>query len=332
MTTQNFTSKTLTRRAAFLLAAGASLWACTPKGHSTPAPVAAPAPGAPEGPTWEALPALSALEARAGGRLGVAILDPQTGRRAGHRAGERFALCSTFKLALAGLVLREADQGRIDLKETLSFTADFVAPLGYAPATRAAAKKAGSGPAVMSIEALAQAAQEESDNGASNLLLEKLGGVARFTALLRGIGDDTTRLDQLEPEMNLVAPGEEQNTTTPGAYAQTALTFAVGEVLQPESRAKLVGWMRNTRTGPKRLRAGLPVAWAMGHKTGTGGEPGMASKYNDVAVAFPPGRAAIAISAYYEAPGYFEEMRDVDEAVLAEAARIAAAWVMARAG
>jgi beta-lactamase class A len=40
---------------------------------------------------------LRELERRSGGRLGVAILDTQSGARADHRAGDRFLMCSTFK-------------------------------------------------------------------------------------------------------------------------------------------------------------------------------------------------------------------------------------------
>jgi len=42
--------------------------------------------------------ALTDLERKSGGRLGVCILDTATGRRLGHRMDERFAMCSTFKL------------------------------------------------------------------------------------------------------------------------------------------------------------------------------------------------------------------------------------------
>jgi beta-lactamase class A len=41
---------------------------------------------------------LRELERRSGGRLGVAILDTQSGSRAAHRAADRFPMCSTFKL------------------------------------------------------------------------------------------------------------------------------------------------------------------------------------------------------------------------------------------
>src|SRR5690606_25318450 len=44
---------------------------------------------------------LAALEAKHGGRLGVFALDTASGKEIAHRAKERFALCSTFKLLLA---------------------------------------------------------------------------------------------------------------------------------------------------------------------------------------------------------------------------------------
>ena len=44
----------------------------------------------------------AAIEAREGGRLGVAILDTETGSRLEHRSDERFPMCSTFKLLARG--------------------------------------------------------------------------------------------------------------------------------------------------------------------------------------------------------------------------------------
>ena len=55
---------------------------------------------------------LAELERRSGGRLGVSILDTGTGRTIEHRGLERFPMCSTFKLVLAGAVLAEVDAGR----------------------------------------------------------------------------------------------------------------------------------------------------------------------------------------------------------------------------
>ena len=60
----------------------------------------------------DASAALKSLESKAGGRLGVCFLDTPDRPLAGNRLDERFAMCSTFKLALAGWILREGDQGR----------------------------------------------------------------------------------------------------------------------------------------------------------------------------------------------------------------------------
>jgi beta-lactamase class A len=140
----------------------------------------------------QATDALAALEARSGGRLGVAMLDTATGAISGHRLDERFGLCSTFKLALAAWVLAAVDAGRIRPDLWVRYgEADL---LSHAPVTRAQLSAGG-----MTAMALAEATQTTSDNPAANLLLRELGGPAAFTAWLRSQGDAHTRLDRLEP-------------------------------------------------------------------------------------------------------------------------------------
>src|SRR3954454_9792787 len=75
----------------------------------------------------------AALDAKIGGRLGVAAIDTGSGRQIGHRADERFALCSTFKLLLGAAVLARADAGELSLDLRVAYgQADL---LGYAPVT-----------------------------------------------------------------------------------------------------------------------------------------------------------------------------------------------------
>jgi len=257
----------------------------------------------------------AALEKRSGGRLGVAVLG---GGRvfAAHRGDERFAMCSTFKLALAALILREAELGRLRLDEKIPYGESDLQE--HAPVAKEHLAEGG-----MSALDLARATQTTSDNTAANLLLARLGGPEGFTQRLRAIGDSVTRLDRMEPEMNRVAAGDPRDTTTPIAYAQTALVFTTGDVLTPEHRAILVQWMRETQTGAARLRAAMPADWNAGDKTGTGAGNAIPNKTNDVAVAFPLKLGPVAIAAYYEAPVATADMRPEDEKVLAEAGRIA---------
>lgn len=279
---------------------------------------ALPAAALPSTRRFDAATRLGVLEVGQA-RLGVCFLDTVTGEVSGHRMEERFALCSTFKLALAAACLREADHGRIDLDEVIAYSEADLLP--WAPVTRTNLAKGG-----MSVAELAQAAQEMSDGVAANLLVRRLGGPAALTARIREMGDTVTRLDRYEPELGLVLSADLRDTTSPLAMAQLVGRITTGDILQRGSRARLLQWMENTNTGPGRLRAGLPAAWRTGNKTGTGRAQGTTNKCNDVAVTFPPDAGPIIISAYFDSGEYTERTEARHEAVLAEVGRIAAQW------
>jgi beta-lactamase class A len=283
------------------------------------AAIAASLPAAARSSRSDLAASLLALERRSGGRLGVAAVDTASGRRAGHREDERFGLNSTFKLLLAAMILREADGGRIDLDEVLAYGADDIVP--HAPVTSRHLDAGG-----MTVASLAEAAQRTSDNVAANLLVQRLGGPAAFTAMLRDLGDPVTRIDRLEPDMNFVPAGEERDTTTPSAMAAIVARLFTTDLLADASRERLRDWMIATQTGLRRLRAGLPADWVAGDKTGTGIAAGMPNKHNDVLVAWPPGRAPIVVAAYYESPVSDVDMRAEDDAVLAAAGQEVVGW------
>lgn len=276
-------------------------------------------------PTTQALPdypPLAKLEKKTGGRLGVALLDTGTGALSGHRLNERFGMCSTFKLPLAAAILRKVDEGSLRLDQWVPFTQADIVP--HAPVTQQHLTQGG-----MTVQALAEAAQTTSDNVAANLLLQLLGGPAGFTSMLRTADDTVTRLDRIEPAMNEVLHGEVRDTTTPHAMAQTVARQLTGGWLSGSATTLLTGWMVATQTGTKRLRAGLPPTWRAGDKTGTGMAPGMPDKYNDIAIAWPPARAPLIVTAYFETrAAHGGRMRDADQAVLAQVGRIAAEWVL----
>ncbi len=229
----------------------------------------------------------TALETRIGGMLGVGAVDTATGRFVGHWPNMRFAMCSTFKWLLAAQCLALSDRSELKLGESLKFTeADL---LEYAPAVKSNLAKGS-----MTIAELCKAMVEVSDNTAANLVLARVGGPPTFTAFCRSIGDQTTRLDRIEPSLNTNFAGDQRDTTTPRAMAQTLQTLLTGDVLSRAAKDTLIGWMVNSKTGLERLRAGLPKDWKAGDKTGTGARAAI----NDVAIAWPPGRKPIVIAAY----------------------------------
>lgn len=253
---------------------------------------------------------LAALERRRGGRLGVSILDTGNGQRLAYRAGERFLMCSTFKWLAAAAVLARVDRGQERLDRRVVFGKDVV--LSYAPVT--SQHTGGQG---MTVAELCQAAITVSDNTAANLLLTSLGGPSSVTSFVRSLGDPTTRLDRTEPELNVGAPGDLRDTTTPDAMLGDLRKLLVGDVLSEGSRKQLETWLRATSTGNDTLRAGMPQGWAVGDKTGSGSH----GERNDVAIVWPPQRKPLLIAAYYVNPSIDDAGRN---SVLADVGRIAA--------
>jgi len=251
----------------------------------------------------------AALERARGGRLGVAVLDTETGRRMTHRGDELFPLCSTFKFLAAAAVLARVDRKEERLDRRIPVAKSDLVP--YSPVTE---KRAGE---EMTVAEICEAAMTLSDNTAGNLLLESLGGPSGLTAFVRSLGDSVTRLDRFETELNEVGPGDPRDTTTPLAMIRNLNKLLLEPTLSESSRRHLTAWLVGNKTGDARLRAGFPPDWRIGDKTGTGN--GIA---NDIAVVWPVERAPVLVAAYLRGARAPVEARNV---VLAEVARIIAA-------
>lgn len=230
---------------------------------------------------------IAALEKKAGGRLGVALLDPATGAAMEWRGDERFAMCSTFKFLASSFILSRVDAGKERLDRAIPVTKADLVP--WAPLTEPHIG------GTMTIAALCEAAMIQSDNMAANLLLDQSGGPAGLTAYLRHLGDQTTRLDRNEPKMNNVPENDPRDTTTPLSMLGLMRTILLGDALSAASRERLTGWMLNNKTGDTRLRAGLPGGWRIGDKTGGSDEAS-----NDIAILWPPGGGGpLLLTSYY---------------------------------
>ena len=252
----------------------------------------------------------AALERQYGGRLGVAVLDTGSGQRAGHRADERFQMCSTFKMLLAAAVLWRIDHGKEQLDRRLVFGKEAL--LNYAPVASRHV-----GPPGMTLAELCEAAVSLSDNTAANVLLAHVGGPSVVTGFARQLGDAITRLDHIEPALNRPSPDHVSDTTTPSAMLANLQKLMLGDVLSEASRKRLTSWMLGTVTGKNLLRAGLPADWRVGDKTGR-----YDTQTNDVAILWPPGRKPLLVAAYYENSAKDDDARAT---VLAAAGRIVAA-------
>ena len=257
-----------------------------PGGASAPASAAASAPGAAAPSTDPATDpatarAFASLERRYDARLGITAVDTGSGRTLVHRAGERFAFASTVKVFIAAAVLDGSSDA--DLATVVHYDRGDL--LEYAPVT---SEHVDTG---MTVRELIDAALRSSDNTAANLLVERLGGPDAVERWLRGIGDRTTRVDRVEPDLNQATPGDRRDTTTPERLAADLRAVLLGDVLDAADRRVLRDAMLGNTTGAATIRAGVDPSWRVADKTGTASY----GVRNDIAVVTPPGRAPIVL-------------------------------------
>src|SRR6266576_4444891 len=253
---------------------------------------------------------LAAIETRIGGRIGVAALDTSNDKHLDYRAEQRFPMCSTFKFLAAAAVLKRVDEKQDQLDRFVSYDAKDI--LEYAPVTKAHLKEGG-----MTLGALCEAAIEQSDNTAGNLLLDAVGGPAGVTNFARSLVDQVTRLDRKEPDLNSAIPGDDRDTTTPGSMLADMTRILTGDVLSRSSRRQLKDWLQRNKTGETMIRAGVPTDWIIGDKTGRGAN----GATNDIAIMRPPDRAPVLLAIY--SVGSTATAND-RAAAIAEAAKIVA--------
>tara|TARA_Y100000052_G_scaffold27554_2_gene36266 strand:- start:10211 stop:11185 length:975 start_codon:yes stop_codon:yes gene_type:complete len=265
--------------------------------------------------------ALAELEARAGGRLGVTAVNLQTGKRLSHRGDERFAICSSFKWLLGiYYAYKMRDNWSIEedaLKESwdrfIPFSKDDL--VSYSPVTEPRLADGG-----MTLGELCGAVIKTSDNTAANVLLRDIGGPEALTAFIRTTGDEVTRLDRWEPDLNAWEPGDNRDTTTPNSMAFLMSELLLGRFEARNDVRRVHDWMIEARTGLNRIRAGVTDEYIVGDKTGTN-----TTDHNvDVAIVktypvFKGMVGPVAIASYYNTK---EPQSDAANAVHAEVGRI----------
>ncbi|AMJ69946.1 MULTISPECIES: carbapenem-hydrolyzing class A beta-lactamase IMI-1 [Enterobacter] len=250
------------------------------------------------------------LETDFNGRIGVYALDTGSGKSFSYKANERFPLCSSFKGFLAAAVLKGSQDNQLNLNQIVNYNTrslEFHSPI--------TTKYKDNG---MSLGDMAAAALQYSDNGATNIILERyIGGPEGMTKFMRSIGDKDFRLDRWELDLNTAIPGDERDTSTPAAVAKSLKTLALGNILNEREKETYQTWLKGNTTGAARIRASVPSDWVVGDKTGSCGAYGTA---NDYAVVWPKNRAPLIISVYTTKN---EKEAKHEDKVIAEASRIA---------
>ncbi len=220
-------------------------------------------------------------------RVGMAVFDANTGTTWHHRGDERFPLNSTHKTFSCAALLAKVDGKSLSLSQSVSIGKEML--VSYSPITEKSLS-----PETVTLGRICQAAVSYSDNTAGNVVVDTIGGSSGFNEYMRSIGDEQTRLDRKEPELNEGTPGDVRDTTTPNAIVSSLRKILLGDRLSVSSRSELTQWMLDDRVAGALLRASLPSDWKIADKTGAGGH----GSRSIVAVIWPPSKLPLVVGIY----------------------------------
>ena len=114
---------------------------------------------------------IAGLEQAHNALIGLFAVNLDSGQTLAHRAQDSFAMCSTFKAYASARVLQMAERGELTLDQQM-----FVDPAAILPNSPVSGPRAGG---EMTLAELCQAALQQSDNAAANILLSRIGGPRR---------------------------------------------------------------------------------------------------------------------------------------------------------
>jgi beta-lactamase class A len=253
------------------------------------------------------------------GKTGIAVQRIDGKWMTGKRLGEWFPQQSVSKMWVAMTILDQVDSGRLRLDQPVRIGMNDLAVFHQPIRERVIAN----GAIEESIASLLEQAITASDNTANDSLLRTAGGPAAVRNFIErkqlgkirfGPGERllqsqiagmswqqdyslgrrfyTARADlpyerrKASLDAYLADPID---GAAPDAIAGALSRLARGELLSPASTRLLLAMMERTKSGPNRLKSGVPAGWRFGHKTGTGQQlESVSTGYNDIGIMTAP--------------------------------------------
>jgi beta-lactamase class A len=187
-------------------------------------------------------------------RVGLLAVDPVTGAYASSDARKAFCAASTIKLPVFLALLLAVDEKKVKLDQTLKLNPESVGGgSGYLQWQALGTK--------VSVKQTAELMMTVSDNTATNMIIDVLGGKQAVNKTLSKCGLSQTRINNLLPDLGGT------NKTSPYDLAMLMARVERGELLSKSSKDWMLSVMERCKTKTL-LPAALPAGTRVFHKTG----------------------------------------------------------------
>lgn len=315
-------------------------------------PVAIPAYDPRSRPSPALVSIIQSLGQGFNGNVGIAVKRVDADWVVSYNGNALFPQQSVSKLWVAMTVLDTIDRGKLALDSRVTVRKEDLT-LFHQPLANLVGKDGYE----TSLADLLNRAMQQSDNTANDVLLRRAGGPEAVRGFLARRFIKDIRFGPGERLLQSTAAGLSWNqsyslgrnfytaranlprgvrekaldaylTDPPDGAAPISLVTALaklkrGEMLSPTSTRYLLSTMEDAKTGPQRVKAGVPAGWRYGHKTGTGQDlPPRSTGYNDIGIMTAPDGTSYAVAVMIGSttepiPKRWELMQSVSRAVAA---------------
>jgi beta-lactamase class A len=187
-------------------------------------------------------------------RAGVFALDPATGKYVDYRGKDEYAAASMIKIPVLVAMLQAVDAGQIKQDQLVTVRQDLVTGGSGWLQWRPVGSK-------IVLKDAAELMMVVSDNTATNMVIDLLGGKEKLDAEFVSWGLERTRIN------NMLGDFEGTNKTDPHDMVYLMARIERGELLSAASRKWMYDVMSRTRIRTL-LNPGLPPGAKIAHKTG----------------------------------------------------------------
>lgn len=250
--------------------------------------------------------------------VGVALIHVESGAWVAVNGDRRYPMASVYKLPIAVELLTQVSQGKQSLDRQVTIGPSDIRVCctlsRYHP----------QGGVTMTVGELLELMIVDSDNTSADAVLKLVGGPAVVEQRMRALGFAAINVNRYEGDIAFEMTGvmnpppqnewtldlqrrlvdevdrdalnaararytsDPRDTATPAEMARFLARLQLGNLLPAQYTDMLIGLMARAHTGPRRLKALLPVDTVVAHKTGT-----TAVVINDVGIITLPADSAV---------------------------------------
>jgi len=241
-----------------------------------------PAVAAAQQGAWSALKGrLEERIARHHGTVGLVLLDPASGDSLSIRGDEPFPTASNIKVPVLIQLFHEVQAGRIHLDDpVVMLDADRIGGSGVFQFFDT--------PFRVTVKDAATFMIAQSDNTATNLIIDKLG-IRAVNERMDSLGYHHTRLWAKVSRSRTTSINADSSRvwglgeTTPMVMARIFATIYRGEAVSTEASHQMIGMLRDQAWGYNEIPRYLPAGAVVAHKTGS-----VNASRNDCGIVYAP--------------------------------------------